>query len=615
MKNKRESIHDKNSATSTWMVSRSMRDLTARSIAVAANPTQIAIGSASPYPMLAPQNRIIDTNYAGYDNISGNIPIEIANNPQSKYLLAYDNAVIRMHLNYNYMAISPTDKNVAVNKEYIKAMNESLSNAFAETFTELPFFDYYITSDMPGMNEDGTSSDNILAFATFYQTILQNIALIVSKYNQMLSLEQVLYNQSWLRETPQLKQLYGLFKKKTLKASMEALANYIPGCALDTAWLTQTNILCNVPCKRSDSYEDPLITVNAYVTIPNIDVYLADKATKVFRYNEDESKSDYNTTVDSSIYSITDIVASIVEALSPYAITAWARQQFNGTSNTDAREYFNHVVDLIEGLTQTMSRFPRDIADFDVVLKVMRRVNLNNWHFGASLRVDEPGNYYKPVFNKLLYDVIAANCAGGATMTFDDNTRRWKYYTVWDRVEDIPDYDVRSGGAFLTFSLRKLPESTDYESTQWLIPILFGLESPVELLNRKGFTTSLSYAEYTYEQMSNSPVLSRLVPLPSMTDAVLRVPTISVTSDLETTIANASQATKFVTKLCGVGRVIYGSSSSDANLVLADSIMNLVDEQLEDVSNAMINQARVSSPFRTAVAEDKRTIGFVKVVN
>ena len=603
-------------STTQWMVAKSMRDLTGRSIAVAANPYQAVVGAVNPYPMLAAQNRIIDTNYAGRANLMGNVPIEIANNPESRYLQSYDMAVIRLAMHYNYMAILPEHKNVAVNKEYIKAQNESLCNAYAETFTDLPFFSYEIATNMPGCDAtDATNPDNVLAFTTFYQSILQNIAMVVNKYNQMLAMEQTLYNQSWGRETPQLKSLYGLLKKASLKAAIEAIANYIPGAAMDVSWLTQTNILCNVPCKRSDSYDDPLITVDAYTIVPNIKVSVGGQT--VFTYSEDEkfsATSDYQTADGKSF---TELVARIISEMSVFTIANWARDSFAGNSSVTPQDYFNKLVDDLESLQAMMSRFPSDVADFEVVLKVMNRVGLNNWSFNTAMRVDLPGNYYKPVFNKLIYDVVSAYCCGGADMTFDDNTRRWKFYTLWDRVESIPEYDIMSGGAFLTFSLRDLPNedaANKYLSTKWLIPVMFDMESSIEILNRRGYNAAIDRTTvYDYAQLATSPTLARLVPLPNMKDAKLRIPTINVRSDSVYGYANASFAMKFIMKMCGVG-IVY-SGESDQSISLNETIMNLTDEQLEDVSNTMINQARVSSPFRTAVAQDVRTVGFAKVVS
>lgn len=608
----------KESATSAWMVQKSMRDLTARSISVAASPAIIAAGVANPYPMLAQQNKIIDTNYAGASNISGNVPVELTNNTQSGYLQSYDYATVRLGLHYNYLAINSSDKNVAVNREYVKAMNESLSNAFAETFTDLPFFDYTITSDMPGYDDGET--EHILAFTTFYQGVLQNICHIINKYNQMLALEQTMYDQSWLRETPQLRSLYGLLKKASLQAAMQGLANYVPGSALDTAWLTQMNILCNVPCKKSDSFDDPLIIVDGYTKLPNIDVS-AGSGTPIFSYKNianadahDSSKNSYVTTLPSGItMNFEELVGSIISDLSVFTIANWARDAFSGASKIEPKEYFNTLLDKVEALISMLSRFPKDVADFDVILKVMNRVGLNNWHYGAALKIDTPGHFYKPVYNKLIYDLISAYCAGGSYMEFDTNTRRWKFYTLWDKVEDVPEYDLRSGGAFLTFSLRDLPSDTDYTTTQWLIPILFEMEADIEILNRRGFNATIKRdTVYTYTQMAADPMLARLVPLPNMTDARLRVPTIDVQEDTATTLMNASYAIKFISKLAGIGRVAWASGKE--YLTMNDSLMNLIDEQLEDVSNSMINQARVSAPFRTAVASDVRTLGFVKVI-
>lgn len=594
-----------NKKTNTWMVKKSMRDITGHSIAVAVTPNVMNYGS-SLYPLLAQQNRIIDTQYAGTDNITGNVPVEIFNNPKSSFLYAFDVASIRLNINYNYLAIDSDDKNWAYNNEMAKAMSEAIANAFAETFTDLPFFKYHITTGMPGQAAGMT----YLAFATFYQTVVQNVMHVINSYNTALALEDTIMQQAWLREVPQVTELYGLLKKTALKSLVQGIANYLPGAAVDTSWVTQMNILTNVPCKRSDSIEDPLISVIPVTKVPDITVKLSDNKTVVFKYSETGSDCSYLIRVNGNAYTLTDLVMSLCYALSPYAIQAWARMRFEGTTSVTARDYYNDIVDMLEGLMAMLSRFPADMADFDVVLKVLQRVNMNNWHYSVVPILGTPK--YKPTFNKLLYDIVRARAAGGANMIYDENTRRWKFFTTWDAVTDIPDYDMKSGGSFLTFSLRTLPTESDtsqYYSTKWLIPHLFSLDTgaPIRVVNRKGEEFALGYTEYTYQQVLTTTVFRRLMPVPSMSEASLRVPTIQVPGSGDAAKLKASYALKLIMRMVGMGRVTEGGTSHDA---VDSSFMCLVDEQIEDVSNAMINQARVTAPFRVAVAKDAKAIGF-----
>jgi hypothetical protein len=586
------------------MVNKTMRDLTGHSIAVAVTPNSINPGS-SIYPMIASQNRIIDTTYSGQDNILGNVPVEVFNNPQSGYLYACDIARIKLGMHYNYLALTSTDLNWAYNNEAAKAMAEAISNAFAETFTDLPFFNYHITTSMPG----NASGMKYLAFATFYQSVLQNICMVINSYNTILALEDTLMQQAWLREVPQLTELYGLLKKAAFKSLMTGISNYIPGSALDVAWLTQMNILTNIPCKRSDSYLDPLICVMPYTKIPNTKVTIGDSSpTTVFEYSN-TGNSDYNVTVQGVNYHLGELFAAITEAMSPYAIQMWARKRFENTSTVDARTYFNDLTKMLEGLMAALARFPADTADFDVVLKVLQRAGLNNWRYGTTPIVGTPK--YKPAFNKLLYDVIKARSCGGSNMIFDDSTRRWKFYTLWDSVVDIPDYDMKNGGSFLTFALRTVPtasSNTEYYTTKYMIPKLFELaDAPIKIANRKGQEFTLGFGTYNYSQLRNSAVFARLAPLDSMGDAVLRVPTITVSGSGGVAKSQAAFCEKMVMRMMGVGNVVENNVTHS---ILASEIECLVDEQLEDISNAMINHARVTSPFRVAVDRNVKIIGF-----
>lgn len=63
----------------------------------------------------------------------------------------------------------------------------------------------------------------------FYQTVLQNIACILAKYNQLRSLETHLIDMGFRREAPLIHKLFGLFKKKAFIAILDSLSNYIVG--------------------------------------------------------------------------------------------------------------------------------------------------------------------------------------------------------------------------------------------------------------------------------------------------------------------------------------------------------------------------------------------------
>lgn len=77
---------------------------------------------------------------------------------------------------------------------------------------------------MPNMD----STNRGLALV-FYQSILQNIAGVLAKYNQLRSLETHLVDMGFRREAPLTHKLFGLLKKKSFIAILNSLSNYLVG--------------------------------------------------------------------------------------------------------------------------------------------------------------------------------------------------------------------------------------------------------------------------------------------------------------------------------------------------------------------------------------------------
>ena len=99
-------------------------------IEVKADPNSIAERSGVPYNVLARTNKVTDANYAGYDNINGNILTRLQNSNDSQLVNNFDTVSMNIRMNYLYLCYKTdsgtNNNNLAVNKEMLKEFNEEL---------------------------------------------------------------------------------------------------------------------------------------------------------------------------------------------------------------------------------------------------------------------------------------------------------------------------------------------------------------------------------------------------------------------------------------------------------------------------------------------------------
>lgn len=628
------------SSTSEYMIQRSMRDITGRAIAVAANPNVAATTTGRVYPVLGPQNKILDSNYRGDVNIMGNIPVQIANSPNSSYLHEFDYASMGIGVNYRYLAVDTSNPCTIVNAKTALAMQEALAHAYSETFNDLAFFNgEYESAMVDGFEDDpeegtGTiarpdAADYLPVFA-FYQGVLQNILLLDAKYKQLMASEDQMMNQAWLRETPQIKQTFGLLKKTAIRSYFEAITSILPGNAVDLEWSQQVNVLCNVPSKKSQSYDDPLIVIDAFTKLPKtLKMSMAGKTILDYKaISSGQDGHDYHVEITdmhpdgsatSTDYDVESLFYDLITRLSPYSVVYYCRQIADGTSGYTPRDYYNMVDNRLNALANMLSRFSADFADLNVVLKVMNRVGLNNWTFGVTTTPLKVGVNYNPVYNKLLYDVFAASLSGGSAMVWDDNTKRWRFWTIWDKTKDIPTYDSVAGGAFLTLSTRSIPEDEDMSQMRYCLPVLFDAgnhTTSIKFLNRLNHQYVTSYLVRTSAEVKQSAVFARLQAI-NQPDLQFKIPYFIRNDDYDDYIMDESFLCKVLEDICGCGAIATPAESGGYIVIhefLSPTVMNVLDIEMEDISNVMLNQVRSHAPFRVT-ADPVDTVGFAKVVS
>jgi len=603
-------------------------------IEVKADPNSQAEKAGVPYNIIALTNKVLDANYTGYDNISGNVLTRLQNSNDSQLLNNFDTVSMNVRVNYGYMcyetSATTNHNNLAVNREMLKAFNEALSKGYSTMLTQLPFYTNKIESGLPSISGLTTEQEDIygkFGGVIHYQTVQQNLVAPLAKYIQTMSLEQELATMSFRREAPLITALYGLLRKKAFIANLNSIGTNVIGEYFDLNWYKQNNTLINIPSRRSRSMLDPLVTATATTYIPwcTMSIISGETTTKYYDsrdvlkttgiyLNPDTwqfdgtAESPYTITLEQAVYRLNRL-------LDQQTILTWARK-LNTTPNevhsiNTPSAYYQNIVKLIEAINVMATGFVTNIADIRTFIDKLQESGMVYWQKGVKLSVDHI-EAVPVTYNVLLHNMVSAYIGGSKTMVYDTNTQRWQCYTLWNKYEGIAEFDRKSGGSFLTFGLRNLDlGSLAPTDIAMCLPILLSPEltsgsSKCLATTRLGYLKQVTYQSST--NILDDPVLSRLDPL--KIGFSVKVPYMDI-SELTTAAARAkitSSCLQLLQNLAGYGKVKRTSTLFDS--VCDPDYICFIDVQLEDVSNEMITYCRNYSPFRVQTPDGKRTIGF-----
>lgn len=570
----------------------------AEPVTVYADPDSQGTKSAVPYAIINKTNPVVNGNYGDKSTLAGNSFPQILNNTTTRLLNLFDCITLPIDLNYLYMNIDGQSHNTAVNIEIEKSIAEALSTTYGQMYTQLPFFTRQITSPgTQGVNSNVMPSNgsNYNIFLTWYQTNLQNIALIPGRYNLLMAMKDTLKNMSYNRESNILNDLYGLLAKNSFRAKISSVSDVIKGEYFDMKWREQINTLTMVPCRKTSSMSDPLMTLNPIMKVPSILVKDATGTTTLiddytFALNIGTSQNPNYLTLDQA-------VRQVITWMDPVNVLAWARQYNNNTSVITPTQYFNNLDLYLDYIKIMANRFEVAGEDIRVVLSVATKAGLCNWVQGIKWDVESKMSY-EPVYNKIVEDVFKSYFASSGALKFDTTTYRWKYYSMWNKYLGIPKFDQKTGGAFLTISTRGIDTSTDtnFTTSKYLLPVLFDVSSAkvATMYTRLGTAVNITYTEKNAATITQDKVLNRLNPI-NFQDLVVRIPTIDLTafSDIPQI---ASPAYQMLANLFGLGMLEIAQDTYDT-CCNSDNIC-YVDIELDDISNEVIVFAQTRAPFK-----------------
>lgn len=217
--------------TADTLVRKTFKDLRYNGvISTKADPLTTATTASQPYALLAATNPVIDGVYPGDPNLDGNMMIQIMNNTNSKLMNNFDSGSLVLNLNYLYLCyetLAHANANnipYAANQYMGNAINEALSRTNSEMMTNLAFAQYGVRTPHPDMD-----NNNLSYVVLLYQTMLINVATVLGKYMQLMSLEDELIDMGYNREAYFIIQIFGFLKKKAFVQTLNALSSFIQG--------------------------------------------------------------------------------------------------------------------------------------------------------------------------------------------------------------------------------------------------------------------------------------------------------------------------------------------------------------------------------------------------
>lgn len=604
------------------------------SITVREDPYAVVLPGSDPYALVNRQATKLGGSYGGKDNLDGGQTQQLVTSATSNFLYSYDSIMARGKFNYRYLPILPTDikRGKGFVREMLQSIDEILSIANSTTYTNLAIKQYYIATDLPINGESDITKaypvgtpKGMYSMLITYQLVLQSIASVFNMFNKHKSNQGNMLRMSWNRETPKLNSLFGLYNKSSFTAQWKSMSLILRGEYFDADWMKQYNMLGSLTSRSSDAMTSPLLELALTHNMPKFRIFITMPAGEA---NSDGSinwsagstpaKPDLSTEdLDSYVQSSSNpqvqaagtfsgLIDAFSLALSVNDTLYWARNERSAEDTDQAK--LNFLSKGLDALIDISNVFKPFMGDLRTMLDVLQRVGVNQWVKNITLELVSDNNV--PVTNNItVNDVFHALLTGGTSMTWNKDTFRWSGWTIWDKFFGIPEYDSKSGGAFLTFSLKDLVVAEDDASAQHAtdyLPVaisgLFdattdeGRTAAIYAVNRLGYSRAIKVEGM--DPKSNKST-ARLLPF-SDSSIQIQVPVYSQTLNL----TDEAFIRAAILDICGF------VSDGEGDLAVEPSKLVLLNFEVEDITNEMITYARTKGPFVVNVAE-KSNIGFL----
>lgn len=561
---------------------RAFRDLVFGQVTVKVNPTTEAGEMADPYAIIGPTNKVIDANYYGEDNTSGSVCPQLALGSGSNFLNVADVISEEVEVNYNYCKHTPSDNASAeANKYYFYPWADIDSSIQAEAFYDLPFFKWVVS----GTNK--YYDDPLLDIVDFYQIVLQATYQIPLRYKVLRSLEKELHDMCYQKGASILNDIYARLKKKTLIGTIDGISDAISAHYLDTKWFEEVSLLLAEPAKKAVGMLDPLLELKVKYTYNNTLVVKDDNNNELFK-------------TSSSTYS--DLFSKINNVLDNLSIQKVLEMARTNANYSTIQTWMNSIVSDVADIKNDLATFTNHFQDLVVAFKRMAKAGYTNWKPGQFLLINDINEKFRPVFNKMVFDIMRNTFTGARDIEYDQKLNQWKSYTVWDKYLGIPTYDQKQGGSILTFSTKTVVNNSGLSI---VYPAWFKFKS-CNVMTRKGQIYPLTIADIQINTGAVARVLGRLSPLTSTNDLYYHCPAIDI-STLSSNPTEQAWILEAIQHVFGYLRALV--SAGTYNYCISDDILTSVDFVIDDVTNAVDTMGRINAPFKVLKAVTKPALG------
>lgn len=622
------------------MSTKAMKGLPKSAYSVLADPYEAGLPTSRPYPILTAFNKTVGGSYSGDQNLDGGNVLQYPNSNQSSLLKITDFTRLKIQVNYRYkgMKLSELPSSEGPDDVYVtsglidqarSAIAEATSVLSTTTFTQMAIWDYAVETDLPMGSAERTEvtingethylynniNDVIYACLTYYQLVLQDATNMINWINSFRLKQGCMISRSWNREVAVLNGLFSMFNKKAFLGLLDGICLQFPGEYIDVDWVKQMNMMNSMPSARSDAMFDPVMELQTRCVHPGtFKLYLrsgsdydlayddAEAMTKTCDRNVADNATDPEGPYHKTFWNATD---DVMDFMSAQNTMLWARNADGDAQSATQR--FNMVKWNLDVITLCLTTFKTKFNDIRDTLDTLSRTGLNTWSKGFRPSITKDTD--APLFNNaIVNDIYKTVMSGADKLTYNEDTKRWRFFSIWNMYNGIPEYDAKVGGCFISMSAKELEIDSDSDNTRAYLPVAFFINTDsavsdtnpvVYAVTRSGHDIVLTTESV---KMSTTAGLKRLVPLPSQSDLYLRVP------KLDTVHSGQAKALDDQVK-CLLDKTllqIFGitKSSEQNNVYLVDNdIIAVYQIEIKDITNDSIAYARLTGPFRGAVSE------------
>lgn len=613
---------------------KSLRNQPKSSYSVIADPYTAALPGSEPYALLNRFNKPIGGEYWGLKNLDGGNVQQYSNSIKSKFLNVADFGKVNVGINYHYIPTKPIMQSEIFNGDYAgralideqrRSISEATSVLQSTTFTQMSIYNYAIATDMPmgsavpeqekyngTLNIYTNLNDVLYGALRFYQTFLQKILGIFNWHNSFRLKQGNMLRSAWNREVPVLNSFFGLMNKKSFLSLLNSIAKAFPGEYVDREFALQISKIGLVPSRRANALSEPFLELMAECNMPDNFVLLISDGED---YEKVLDIHDFNWVSTNETLTIDQYCHELMDLLSAEKTMSWARGQYQAATNNDNLR-FNRIKMLFDAVQSAVTIFKTQINDVREVLDTVARTGLVTWYKGFRPSITKDTD--APLFRNLIVDdIIKMMMSGAQNISYDDKTKRWRTFSLWNMYDGIPEYDAYSGGAFLTFSLKRKAINDNADGTLGYLPVCLTIipgatDIQLELVTRTGSDYIITTPSDGYI-MSSYASLRRLVPLPSQDSEKIRVPILTAKGTSNQYLNEYSNLIRTVSQICGMTQAKL--NDSDAGFITVDpDIFSIYQIEIEDITNEMVNYARINAPFRGATDESNK-IGFMGTIS